>query len=281
MTQTLLISQTPDGFVWIAALENGVLQNLEGDHPDRVFRLHSVYDGKAIHKSHGIAWVELIKDQPPSPLKREKNAPDLPNVGQSVRVQITREAFPDKPPSITQRLSPLRPSIHTYLMQAFDEAIYDSSTLLAQAQSLAPALASRMRLASLTEQPLLHHFGVDEEIETCRHSIVQGPGGISLIFETTACAVTIDVNAPIMNQKEANLLIAPLLIKHLKWRDLCGNIMIDFIDAGVSPQQRQALVELLQEGLEKDWKILGWSRLGFLEVHRPKKRLPLFMRGSK
>lgn len=291
LSTIILVSQLPDQFIWIACIHHGELVYIDGDHADRSYTLNSVYTGRVTHKSHGIAWIDLkAGTAPPSPLKSEKGAPPLPSVGQSVTVQITREAFPDKPPSVSQKISNIKalPVDHRYLQSLkspIEAIIYDSAALLTAAKAFCkasrPDLLPFMRLASLKEMPLLQHYGVEDEIESCKHPVVTASNGVSLIFETTACAVTIDVNAPIANQKEANIPITPLLIKHLKWRHISGNVLVDYIDSGVSSSQRQQLTQMLQEGLKNEapeWKILGWSRLGFLELHRSKRRLPLLLR---
>lgn len=153
-------------------------------------------------------------------------------------------------------------------------------------QTHRPDLAEKCTLATLNQRPLFSYFGADEAYSSCLDSLVYADDGSILIFETTTCVTTIDVNPGRLNEEQSNLSVILPLAQQLKWRHISGNVLIDFIASGnTSPHNGQKNRKIIGEKLENalcddwpSWKILGWSRQGMLELHRPKKRIPLHQR---
>lgn len=119
--------------------------------------------------------------------------------------------------------------------------------------------------------------GLDEAWQTCLESKLIHRKG-SIVIETTACVTSIDVNASLSKAGEINQEILLLVAQQLIWRRLSGNVIIDFI--ADSPSHKQIIQQTLKVLLRADrpkWHILGWSPLGWLELQRSKRRLPLQM----
>lgn len=119
--------------------------------------------------------------------------------------------------------------------------------------------------------------GLDELWETCLDDIIPFPMG-NILIESTACVTSIDVNAPIAKSREMNQCVLNLIAQQLMWRRLSGNVIIDFLADSLAQQQniQKALTALLKAD-RPAWRILGWSPLGWLELQRAKRRLPLSM----
>jgi hypothetical protein len=119
--------------------------------------------------------------------------------------------------------------------------------------------------------------GLDEIWQTCLDDIVPVSMG-NILIESTACVTTIDVNAPLAKSREFNQQVLGLVAHQLMWRRLSGNVIIDFL--ADSPAQQQIIQKTLTTLLKADrpaWRILGWSPLGWLELQRSKRRIPLNM----
>lgn len=124
---------------------------------------------------------------------------------------------------------------------------------------------------------LLVEEGLDDLWQSCLDDVVPFSMG-TIVIESTACVTTIDVNAPIAKSREINQSVLGLIAQQLTWRRLSGNVIIDFL--ADSPAQQQMIQKTLTTLLKTDrpaWRVLGWSSLGWLELQRAKRRIPLHM----
>jgi ribonuclease G len=109
-------------------------------------------------------------------------------------------------------------------------------------------------------------------------------GGGSIHIETTRAAVLIDVDSgtpetgtPWRTALAVNLAAAGAIARHLRLRNLGGGIAIDFVgldDRKLRDRTRDALAEALAPDPARP-QILGWTRLGHLELVRPRRGRPL------
>jgi Rne/Rng family ribonuclease len=114
-------------------------------------------------------------------------------------------------------------------------------------------------------------------------------GGGAVHIEAARTAVLIDVDtgsaasgAPQEASPEraglmTDLAAAPVIARQLRLRSLGGGIVVDFVGLD-RPRSRAAVVRALAEALLPDParpQILGWTRLGHLELVRPRHRRPL------
>ncbi|MGV8948080.1 MAG: ribonuclease E/G [Candidatus Paracaedibacter sp.] len=126
--------------------------------------------------------------------------------------------------------------------------------------------------------PLFEAFGLEDFWECLFQDVIALPSGGNIVIDATAAAIVIDVNQGDQGAKETNKEAIPIIIQHLKCRHLGGNIIIDFMGVEASPKDRAALQDLLQKQAaiyHLPLNIFGWSKLGWMEVRLPKRRLPL------
>src|SRR5439155_23863680 len=125
---------------------------------------------------------------------------------------------------------------------------------------------------------------LDAAIEAALSPSLALPGGGSLHIEESRAAVLIDVDTGTPERGSAeraalavNLAAAAAIARQLRLRQLAGGIIIDFAALeGRSPRERvrQALVEAIA-GDPAQPQVLGWTRLGHLEIVRPRRGRPL------
>ncbi len=134
-----------------------------------------------------------------------------------------------------------------------------------------------LRMALQNERPLFEHFGMEEIWQGLCEKKIPLPGGGNICIEETACAVTIDINAGNQSGEKVNQAAIPVILDHIAWRGLSGNIIIDFIESG--SKHKEKLLHLFQKYLQqkqlKRIKILGWSPLGFLQLQSRRQRASL------
>ncbi len=146
------------------------------------------------------------------------------------------------------------------------------SHLLRQHPASVPRLSLHAGPAALFEEE-----GVAAAIETALAMRVPLDGGGALIIQSTAAAVTIDVDsggAPIM---AANLAAARAIASQIRLRNLAGPIVIDFI-AMKRRGDRDKVSAALAEAIAADPgrpQLLGWTRLGHMELVRPRRHAAL------
>jgi len=109
-------------------------------------------------------------------------------------------------------------------------------------------------------------------------------GGGSVHIEATRSAVLIDVDtgsaqtgAPERTGLAVNLAAVDVITRQIRLRNLGGGIVIDFV--GLEDRRsRERLRDALAEALAPDPRrpqVLGWTRLGHLELVRPRRGRPL------
>jgi len=110
------------------------------------------------------------------------------------------------------------------------------------------------------------------------------PAGGSVHFETTRAGVLIDVDtgtretgSPERTGLATNLAAADTIARQIRLRNLGGGIVIDFVGLD-NRASRERVRAALAEALASDPgspQILGWTRLGHLELVRPRRGRPL------
>lgn len=110
------------------------------------------------------------------------------------------------------------------------------------------------------------------------------PSGGTLHIETTHAATFIDVDSGSREQGPAedvalrvNREAAAAIAREARLRNLGGGIVVDFVGLdrkGMRERAREALAKALSAD-PADPQVLGWTRLGHLELVRPRKSRPL------
>jgi Ribonuclease G/E len=110
------------------------------------------------------------------------------------------------------------------------------------------------------------------------------PGGGRAHFEATHAGVMIDIDSgtpetgsPEQTGLVTNLAAATVVARQIRLRNLGGGIVVDFIGLE-SRAARERVWAALAEALASDPagpRVLGWTRLGHLELVRPRRGRPL------
>lgn len=170
---------------------------------------------------------------------------------------------------------------------ALDEIVIDDAAALAEARRWvlhhAPSLSERLILHR-GRTPLFEDRGVSEEIAGALVPRVALEGGGALIIEHTAAATVIDVDSGLAEGRgdaraaalAINLTAANALARQVRLRSLAGPIVVDFIGMRHRDDRLKveaALAAALAE--DRDSDVLGWTRLGHLELVRKRRHSPL------
>ena len=134
------------------------------------------------------------------------------------------------------------------------------------------------------QQPLFEHHGIAGDIAAVLSPRVLLPEGGALTIELTAAATMIDVDSGgAAGGRKAgaailavNLAAAQEAARQIGLRNLAGPIVIDFVgmrDRRDRDRIRAALTEALAR--DADVEVLGWTRLGHLELVRKRRHAPL------
>lgn len=170
---------------------------------------------------------------------------------------------------------------------ALEEIVIDDAAALAEARRWvlhhAPSLSERLILHR-GRTPLFEDRGVSEEIAGALVPRVALEGGGALTIEHTAAATVIDVDSGFAEGRRdaraaalaINLTAANALARQVRLRSLAGPIVVDFIGMRHRDDRLKveaALVTALAE--DRDSDVLGWTRLGHLELVRKRRHSPL------
>jgi ribonuclease G len=132
------------------------------------------------------------------------------------------------------------------------------------------------------ERPIFDFYNIEKEIERALSRKVELTSGGYLIFDQTEALTTVDVNTgSFVSGKnlsdtifKTNLEAAQCIARQLRLRNLCGIIIIDFIDMDTDTQRETVLAEL-QKAVDVDrarTNINGFTSLGLVEMTRKRTR---------
>jgi Ribonuclease G/E len=156
-------------------------------------------------------------------------------------------------------------------------AVIDDYALMA---ALRPALEGRMSYRAASFDAVL-----EDEIAALAEPAAALPSGAAMHISVTPALTAIDVDAGAataentskpQSQLGLNAAIIPEMSRQIVLRNLSGAILIDF--AGMKSSARPKLQPALAAALANDPlkpRLLGFSRLGFAEISRPRIRPPL------
>jgi ribonuclease G len=136
------------------------------------------------------------------------------------------------------------------------------------------------------EDDIFEHHGVADDLGVAMSPRVALPGAGSLLIESTAAMTVIDVDGgeavagrgdPRRTALAVNLVAAKAAARQIRLRNLAGALVIDFISM---PRRadREHVGTVLEQALTGDPaapQILGWTRLGHVELTRRRRHKPL------
>jgi ribonuclease G len=304
LRRELLISAGPGE--WRAALiEDGAAAELyieRGDAPPP----GSIFVGRVLRLLPGLdaALVEIGLERPGFlPLRRGEKRPEE---GARIVAQLRREAQQDKGALLSTRIPPavgaselaalldgaarIEPPAQLWPPAGFagalalrlpaipDEIVADEAAIVRELrQAFAGVEVAQRRAEEWT-------VDLDGLYETALSPSLALSGGGSMHIAETRAAVLVDVDTgtPEAGSLERaalaiNLIAAAAIARQLRLRQLGGGIVIDFAaleGRGPREQVRQAMTAALA-GDPAEPQVLGWTRLGHLELVRPRRGRPL------
>jgi ribonuclease G len=309
LRRELLISAGPGE--WRAAwLEDGVAAELHVERGDTQ-PAGGIHLGRVVRLAAGLdaALIDIGAERSGFLPLRGGAAADL-HEGARVLVQIRREAQRGKGALLSARIVPHdgpgasladpgrlvalaagkeppaqldpRPGFATALALRLagnpEQILADDPGVLRELREAFPAAEIAHR--GIVEWPI----DLDALFDDALASTLAVPGGGSLHIEESRAAVLIDVDSGTPEAGTAaraalavNRAAAQTIARQLRLRQLGGGIIVDFIGLdGSRPKERvrQAMVGALA-GDPAQPQVLGWTRLGHLEIVRPRRGRPL------
>jgi len=175
--------------------------------------------------------------------------------------------------------------IRDIVTEQMDEIVVDQESLLREAkrmlESIAPSLAGRVRLHD-GKKSIIETYGVKEQLEAALQPKQWLASGGYVVIDQTEALTVVDVNTGkytgSTNLEETvlttNVEAAEEIARQLRLRDIGGIIVIDFIDMELE-ENRRRIIDALEAAVQKDRTkahIVGWTKLGLLEMTRKKVR---------
>jgi len=175
--------------------------------------------------------------------------------------------------------------IRDIVTDEIDEIVVDVPELLTEAkralQSVAPRLADRARLHD-DRKSIIDAYGINDQLEQALQPKQWLASGGYVVLDQTEALTVIDVNTGkytgSTNLEETvlttNIEAAAEIARQLRLRDIGGIIVVDFIDME-RDENRAVIIEALEAALARDrtkTHIVGWTKLGLLELTRKKVR---------
>jgi ribonuclease G len=267
----------------------------------------SIHLGRVVRRTPGLdaVLVDIGAERPGFLPVGSRTAPRL-DEGARIIVQVRREAQQGKGARLATRINPRHEGFELEQLAA-ETGRHEPPRQLDPPPGFAHALA--LRLAAVPEQILTDDpailpelRGVFPNAEVLRRPAAEWPidvdsefaaaltqsltlpgGGCVHIAETPATVlIDVDTGTPEGGSAErgalaANLEAAQVIARQLRLRQLGGGIIIDFVGLegrGARDKVCQAMAAALA-GDPAEPQVLGWTRLGHLEIVRPRHGRPL------
>ncbi|MBE9593017.1 MAG: ribonuclease E/G, partial [Proteobacteria bacterium] len=203
----------------------------------------------------------------------------------NIQVEMEKRSNPEllhKDLSISLR------AVRDLFTREVDRLIIDSMEEYESIMEFILAFESRLRYSvKLYEgsEPIFDAFGIEMEISRALHNKIWLKSGGYIVIEMTEALTAIDVNTgsyvgkrnPEETILKTNLEAVKEIAYQLRFRNIGGLIVIDFIDMEKKPN-RERVFMALKEALKKDKAkstILHMSDLGLIEMTRKRTRANL------
>ena len=155
-----------------------------------------------------------------------------------------------------------------------------------------PDLSDRIEVYTGAEL-LFEEYGVEAAIDEALEVRLELPTRGWVSIEQTEALTAVDVNSGGFRREgnredvalKSNLAAVPIIARQLRLRDIGGQVVIDFINMH-EQENRQAVADAMEEAMATDkapHQIMGWSRLGLMEITRRRTRrsLPDLLAGQR
>jgi Ribonuclease G/E len=265
-------------------VERGDTKPAGSRHLGRVVRIVAALDA---------AFIDIGDERPGFLPLRDARWDTLPAEGAPVVVEVRREAWQDKAPSLVGKPADapapppgLDPPAQLFPAPGLAAALAlrlpgTPRLVIAEDAAITPQLRAAFPQAELsTRSADAWPVDLDAAFESALAVSLGLPGGGSAHFEETRAATLIDVDTgtPARGSSRraalaANRTAATLIARELRRRNIGGAVVIDFV--GLDRRDHRAQVErTLGAALSGDPakpQMLGWTRLGHFELVRPRR----------
>lgn len=277
--RTLVVSPWNQGRR-LAICQDGDLRHLFYETSEVQGLWGATYTGRVLRSYGSYALVDIGLHRPGLlPLKGQKFLD-----GQYITVQVTREAMEDLGESVFKGVhlvlrsdAAQAPVTCIYQPQwidqapRFDQAIFESWSLRAN-------FPLPEGVSAEVEPLAFENRGLEDIWSGLMSAKVPLNDEAFIVIKQVLGFTVVDVNTGSQSPRDVNFLAIPAIIQQLRWRNLCGNILIDFVHP---VGMRKEIVKTFQNHLTDDdgsYHILGWSDMGPLQVRRPIRTQPLWMK---
>ncbi|MFC7678097.1 Rne/Rng family ribonuclease [Paenibacillus sp. GCM10028914] len=200
--------------------------------------------------------------------------------------RIVEKAEVSTSPALLHRdLGILQRFIRDAFDPANDELIIDRELDAKEAESylidMVSGIKPKVRLYE-GKNHIFQAYGVEEQLKVSFSRQISLPGGGTIVIDQTEALTVIDVNTAKFTGGDnfedtvtrTNLHAAREIARILRLRDIGGIIIVDFIDME-QEEHRQEVIAVMEAGIRKDRTksfVVGWTKLGLLEMTRKKAR---------
>jgi ribonuclease G len=267
-------------------VERGDTKPPDSIHLGRVVRIVSALDA---------AFIDIGDERPGFLPLRE--LPTRPVEGARLLVRVRREAWADKAPRLTvkmtaanlaalaARAAELEPPAQLHPPPGLGAALTlrlpsTPAQIVIDDTAALPPLRQGFPSAELSSRAADWPFDLDAVFDAALASSIGLPGGGTVHFAETAAAMMIDVDTGMPEGSSAeraalaaNLSAAQEIARQLRLRNTGGPVIVDFVGLNRRThrdQLSQAFAGALAGDPAKP-ELLGWTRLGHFELVRPRR----------
>ncbi|MFI2858112.1 Rne/Rng family ribonuclease [Paenibacillus sp. JSM ZJ436] len=202
--------------------------------------------------------------------------------------RILEQAIKQRSPALLHRE---RGMVHRFIRDVFspeqDELIVarptEANEIRAYLQELLPGSKPCIKVYE-GDRTLFEAYGVEEQLKQAFSRQIQLADGGTIVIDETEALTVIDVNTASYTGGSSleetvtrtNVSAAREIARLLRLRDMGGIIIVDFIDME-EEHSRELVLSAMEEIISKDRTkcvVLGWTRLGLLEITRKMERDP-------
>ncbi|WP_439595898.1 ribonuclease E/G [Falsiroseomonas sp.] len=297
------VSVSP-GEVRVAGLRDGRLEIVAVERPGRPDGVGDLHRARATAILPAMSGAFLLLGDGSTGFLPESELPPprrpiskALQEGQSLAVRVQRAPQGGKGPRLSARLSTAEQRLVEQsgsgapaLLRRGDGAALRLARIWPEARIVTdgPAVAGLLRSAfepARTTLTLSSTFGPELEARFAElaEPRVEMEGGASMIIHPTPALTAIDVDSgglagsrDSIAHERLNAVAVPVIAREIRLRNLAGAILVDF--AGLAVRRRELLVAPLAEALADDPlspRLLGMTRLGLMEIVRPRVHPPL------
>jgi ribonuclease G len=216
---------------------------------------------------------------------RDSLAKDLAVLNDIWSGLLSRAAECSSPTLLYRDLGMIHRLVRDLFSESVEELVIDdgrsAQEIGGHLYSMAPELQSRVKVYH-GEGSVLRHYGIDEQLDRSFRRKVWLDNGGYLVVDPTEALTVIDVNTGKYTGTvdleqtvfETNMEAAEEIARLLRLRDIGGMIIVDFIDMA-EDRHRKQVTDRLESSMKKDRtkvQVVGWTKLGLVEITRKKVR---------